>query len=75
MDSSTREHYTAFRMKEAAFHFQIRWNIGSRFTLLLETNNTHTHTQLPPLPLPPPATTTKQTKYIKPTVFKTLEIR
>lgn len=44
VDSSTREHYTAFRMKEAAFHFQIRWNIGSRFTLLLETNNTHTHT-------------------------------
>ena len=44
VDSPTREHYTAFRMNEAAFHFQIRWNIGSRFTLLLATSKTHTHT-------------------------------
>ena len=43
VDSPTREHYTAFRMNEAAFHFQIRWNIGSRFTFCLK-QITHTHT-------------------------------
>ena len=72
--SPTREHYTAFRMNEAAFHFQMRWNTGTRFTLLSETNNAHTHTP-PASPPPPPPTTTKQTHCIKSTVFKTLEIR
>ena len=45
VDSPTREHYTAFRMNEAAFRFQIRWNIGSRFTFCLkQITHTHTHT-------------------------------
>lgn len=64
---------TAFGVNEAAFHFQVRWSTGSRFTLLPDTNNKDTCTDAHT----PPTTkmTIKQTKYIKPTVLKTLEIR